>query len=168
MIIIVEGIDRVGKSTLCEMLTKEFNIPIHKHNGYLKYSELKNTEETDKVLSMLEILNETNGDIIFDRLYFSDYVYGLIERDYPIREAALNLIMLDKYASEMKDVFLIYVLPTDVERSSREHGKDLKQYDNLFSVAFKDSRIENKFRCTYNTLYEVVQFIKSKGVANGN
>ena len=51
MIIIVEGIDRVGKTTLCEKLNKELKIPIYKHkNNQFYYNLMDNKNETDKML----------------------------------------------------------------------------------------------------------------------
>lgn len=162
MIIIVEGIDRVGKTTLCNMLNEEFNIPIHKYRGLIKYNKMDNTEETDKTLGLIQLLKETKSSIIFDRTYFSDFVYGMFERNYNIDIAVDNFRIVDDAIAELDDVFLIYVLPTDVNKSSDEHGKDLKMYDDEFYDLFKHSKIKNKWRCTFNTLNEAINFIKAK------
>jgi thymidylate kinase len=162
MIIIVEGIDRVGKTTLCNMLNEEFDIPIHKYKGLIKYNKMDNTEETDKTLGLVQLLKETNSDIIFDRTFFSDYVYGLFERNYDVDVAIYNFKLIDKVLSEMDDVFLIYVIPVDVQKSSNEHGKDLYEYNEEFYYLFKHSEIKNKYRVTYNTLSEAISFIKAR------
>jgi len=161
MIIIVEGIDRVGKTTLCKKLSEELGIPIHKYKGLIEYNKMNNTEETDKILSNLRILNETKSNIIFDRLYMTDYVYGNIERNYNPRESAKNLSLIENEIKNINDVILIYVVPTDINESSKQHGKDLKKYDELFYNLFKESKIENKFRCNYNTMNEAIIFSKS-------
>ena len=161
MIVVVEGIDRVGKTTLCNKLKNEFNIPIHKYNGIINYSEMNNREETDKMLMTVQILQETNSDIILDRFNFSDYVYGITERDYGFVAASRWLTIIDEKLSSLEDVFLILVEPTNLERSSKEHGKDLSLHKKLFDDLFKESRIKNKWKCTYNTLNEAIMFIKS-------
>ena len=166
MIIIVEGIDRVGKTTLCNKLKKEFDLPIYNHvcNGRREYSKINNFTETDKLLQMIELCRITNASVIFDRFYFTDFVYGIIERNYDIDFAVYNFRKLDEYISQINDVFLIYVLPTDVKQSSEEHGKPLAKYDEGFFKLFQESKIKNKWRCTYNTMDEVISFIKAKEV----
>lgn len=162
MIIIVEGIDRVGKSTLCKMIEKELKISVHKYNGIVPYNKMKNIEETDKILNSLQLVEELKGNIIFDRLYFTDYVYGILERNYDVIEASKNFEKIDSKISNINDVFLIYVLPIDIEKSSIEHGKSLEKHNKLFYDLFKESKIKNKFRCDYNTLNEAILFINSK------
>lgn len=161
MIIIVEGIDRVGKTTLCNKLKKELNIPIYRHVGERDFTKIDNNNETEKFLQILEICNLTNCSLILDRFNLSDYVYGIIERFYDIISAYKNFQIIDNILSQMDDVFLIYVLPTDIQESSRQHGKDLTIYENEFYSLFKQSKIKNKWRCTYNTLDEAILYIKS-------
>ena len=162
MIIIVEGIDRVGKTTLCNKLSEKFGIPIHKYKGVLSYNEMDNYNETDKILISFQILKETKSSIILDRMQFSDYVYGVLERNYSIEDAKHNFEKIDNAICNEDDVFLIYMLPTDIEESSRQHGKDLSVYDEEFYYLFKKSNIKNKFRCTYNTMDEAIMFIETR------
>ena len=161
MIIIVEGIDRVGKTTLCNKLKEEFGIPVLHHESIISNNKKDNENETDKSLLTLEVCNITNSSIILDRFHLSDFVYGMLERNYNIDSAIDHFKMIDNMLTEMKDVFLIYVLPTDITESSKQHGKDLKIYNGEFYDLFKHSKIENKWRCTYNTLDEAIGFIKA-------
>lgn len=164
MIIIVEGIDRVGKTTLCDKLSEEFGIPIHKYKGLIKYNKMNNTEESDKTLGLIQLLKETNSSIIFDRTYFTDFVYGTIERNYDLDIAIDNFNIIDNTISKLSNVFLIHILPTDIEESSRQHGKDLTRYSKEFYDLFRCSKIENKFRCNYNTMNEAISFIKGRTI----
>ena len=157
MIIIVEGIDRVGKTTLCNMLKKEMNIPVYKHIGNFSYSNMDNDNETDKMLQILETLRLVNGDVIFDRCHFTDYVYGILERYYNKKNAKKNFSILEKKLSEMH-VVLLFVNPTNIEKSSYEHGKDLSMHQKIFQQLYKVSCIKEKYQCTYNTLNEAVIF----------
>ena len=161
MIIIVEGIDRVGKTTLCNKLKEELNISIYKHVGVLQYNKMDNFNETDKMLQLVELCRLTNSSIIFDRFHLTDFVYGILERNYDIDSAVDNFRLVDDAISELDDVYLIYVLPTNIEESSRQHGKDLTIYNGEFYDLFKNSKIKNKWRCTYNTLGEAVEYIKA-------
>ena len=161
MIIIVEGIDRVGKTTLCNKIKEELKIKSFERTNFMKLSEFDNKNETDKMIQIVNVVNTLNENILFDRLYFSDYVYGTIERNYDSFEALKNFRTIDNFISEMDDVFLIYVLPVDIKWSSRKHGKDLSKYDKMFYNKFKESKIKNKYRCTYNSINEAVSFIKA-------
>lgn len=161
MLIIVEGIDRVGKTTLCNKIKCELGLPIYKHCGEFDYSKMDNDNETDKMLQMLEICSLSNSNIIFDRFHISDFVYGTLERKYDIVKANENFEKIDCKVSSFEDVCLLYILPTDIKRSSVEHGKDLDNHNETFYDLYKRSKIKNKFRCTYNTLDEAITFIKS-------
>lgn len=161
MIIIVEGIDRVGKSTLCKKIEKEIGFKTFE-STYKNFSEMTNEKETEKMIQLLSLSDQLNADIVFDRLYFSDYVYGSIERNYDKTESIKNFVSVDSFAFDLKnDVVLIMVIPTDLKRSSEEHGKDLSKYEEEFEKMFLRSGLKNKFRCTYNTLDEAVTFIRS-------
>lgn len=163
MIIIVEGIDRVGKSTLCKMISDEYKIPTYTHIGKRDFSKINNDIETDKFFQILEICKLSNSFIVFDRLYFSDYIYGLLERNYDKDNADKNFSNLDIFIEKnLSNAILILVVPTDIESSSKEHGKSLNEHNRLFLEKFAESRIKNKIKCDYCTLNDAVRFIKSK------
>lgn len=159
MIVIVEGIDRVGKTTLINKLKSCLEIKTFERIFYMKLKELDNRNETDKMFQLLSLIKTLDADIIFDRFHLSDYVYGTLERYYSLSDATENFYNIDKYISEMDDVFLIYIQPTDIERSSKEHGKDLAVHDYMFNSAFNRSKIKNKFTCTYETMDDAIDFI---------
>ena len=160
MIIIVEGIDRVGKTTLCEKLNNELSIPIYKNKGIIKYSKMNNIEETDKMFKLLDMYELTKDfDVIFDRFNISDYVYGSIERRYDRSIARTNMEMINERLANFDDALLILVTPTDIERSSKEHGKDLKEYNDMFKDAF-DGVYFRKIECNYNEIDDVVKIVK--------
>ena len=159
MIIVVEGIDRVGKTTLCNKLSNELNIPIYKHSQrVMDYSNMDNTNETDKMLHLLDVCKLLNADIIFDRFHLSDYVYGIIERRYDAKNAALNLSMLDDMLYEMNAI-LVFISPTDIKSSSDQHGKDLTPYFKLMTKVKHESKMR-LFSCDYNSINDVVERIK--------
>lgn len=160
MIIIVEGIDRVGKSTLCKMLSDKLSIKIFKHEGIMKNSLKDNLNETDKLLEVLELSEMLKGNLIFDRFHLTDYVYGVVQRGYNERDAFNNFAILDSRIAKTDEyAFLILVKPTDVVRSSREHGYDLSEHDRRFQYLFEESRIKNKCCVTYDTLQDAITFV---------
>lgn len=163
MIIIVEGIDRVGKSTLCNQLSSKFKIPIYQHVGDRDLNKIISNTETEKNLQLLEICRLTNAFIIFDRLQFTEYVYGVAQRNYQEKEAMENFEKTDKFiVNNLADAILILVSPTDINRSSEEHGRDLSKHNILFDSLYKKSGIKNKFNCTYENLQEAIDFVSAK------
>lgn len=161
MIIIVEGIDRVGKTTLCNALSNALNIPIYKHTQVvMDYASMDNINETDKMLQLIDVCKITNSNIIFDRFHFSDYVYGTIERNYNDEIAITNLNLID---SELKNAnaILIIVCPTDIKSSSQQHGKDLLPYLLKMQYAYTLSSIQ-AYSCDYNSIQKTVEIIKEK------
>lgn len=159
MIIIVEGVDRVGKTTLCNALSNTLNIPIYKHSQrFMNYSDMDNINETDKMLHLLDLCSLVNADVIFDRFHFSDYAYGIIERQYDNTTATRNLLMLDSALACMNAI-MILMQPTDLISSSKQHGKDLKPYFDLMEKAYAISSTFI-YTCNYNHINDIVNEIK--------
>lgn len=163
MIIIVEGIDRVGKTTLVDKLKDATNFPVFKHDGSLfDYSKMDNMNETDKMVQLLEF-GKLMGQpsVIFDRFHVSDFVYGSIERSYDLKEAECNFNRIEDTMKEL-GVILILVNPTDIEWSSEKHGKDLTLHQASFEAMVEKSSIKKKFMCNFTTLDEVVKEVQKE------
>lgn len=162
MLIIVEGISRVGKTTLCNKIKNKFGIPIYKHNkSLIDYSEMSDNNEVEKMLCMLDMYKTIPSDIIFDRFHFSNAVYGILLRNYDKVAAFENIIKIESYIKQLEiECILIKVSPNNIEESSRQYGKDLRPFENLMSELY-DNSILNKYNCTYNTEEELVNKIES-------
>lgn len=134
MIIIVEGIDRIGKSTLCKGLSERINLPIYKEEGVHEKSQEGNMRSQ---MALLGLCKTTKCNVIFDRLFTSEFVYGIIDRqnnEFRAKEIfwkALNAL------TKIENVVYIGMNPTDVVRSSKEHGKDLTRHKKMFEDANK-------------------------------
>ena len=163
-LIIVEGIDRVGKTTLCNMLKDKLGFKIYKHkNDNFNYSKMDNDNETDKMLQLLDLYEQIGSDvnIVFDRFHWSDFVYGKIERNYNEDKAVSNLYKITKRLNDL-NALVIFVQPTNLCESSKQHGKDLIKHAELFEAVFDDSKIK-KFKCDYNTLSDAVRWAINNG-----
>lgn len=168
MIIIVEGIDRVGKTTLCNLINDVFDIKTHKYKGIVEYKNMNNLEETDKTLGLFQLAIETDIDIVFDRAYMSDYVYGIIDRNYSPLEASKNLKVIEDFICKNNDKFiLIMIKPENIDKSNKEHGKDLSKHEILFEDLFKESKINNKALFSYSSLNEALNYIDKIFEAEG-
>lgn len=160
MLIIVEGIDRVGKTTLVKRLQKTTNIPVYNHVGERDFKAIKNDIETDMYLQILEVCRLAQADLIFDRFHWTDFVYGCIERHYDFTNALCNKDAVEEALKNLQAV-IVFVKPTNVTKSSIQHGYDLQRHEQLFELLYKETPLE-KFECTFDTISEAEEFVRAK------
>jgi len=178
MVIIIEGIDRVGKTTLANKISKEFNVPIYKQNRIggnfvsLSKSRSGNVFATNNILdnyvrakTLVDFWNWSGftQNIIIDRFHWTEAVYSLVDRDGPSQYENMKLIERDML--EQKDKYIIiHVVPMDIGWSSRQHGSDLTKHYKEFSKLYNDSKL-NKCACSLISMDMVID--KVRGVLNG-
>lgn len=173
MVIIIEGIDRVGKTTLANMISKKYHIPIFKQERIEKgtltaLGKVGNYYENYiRAKSLVEFWNSDSftQDIIIDRFHWTEAVYSWVDRD-TTTPAHLMLYADDsvqKLMSKKRDKYLIiYVKPTDIEWSSQQHGKDLHRHNDMFDTIRNYSLRHDVFipnniiDCTYYEFEDVL------------
>lgn len=170
MIVIVEGIDRVGKTTLVKMLEKagftSFKDKFMVHNPGDPVTGGFSTEvinfkdfssgKLDTTLRMLKVLNENGQNIVVDRFHLTEFVYGIVEREGTNSQF---ITAIDKELSRMGAV-LVYVRPTNIMWSSDQAGKNLGPHSEYFDWAVNMSEIQ-VVRCDYYTLGNAFQQVIS-------
>lgn len=156
-IIVVEGIDRVGKTTIANMIQSSMSIEpylkfgLFKHDeSFIRYDQMDSDNEADKMSQLLTIADTFNNNIMFDRFHLSDFVYGVINRGYKFSNAYSNMLSIDNRLSQMQSV-LVYVRPVNLKRSSGEHGSSLEMHHRLMEAAFEDSFM-NKIAVDYSVV----------------
>ena len=150
MIIIIEGIDRVGKTTLADAIKEKFNIPIFKQErvgGNDLSTQFMSDVNYGSTLGQIRFWNWSgfNDHIIVDRFHWTEAVYSLIDRnnDKPME----HIPSIEAYMSQCKDKYLIVqVMPTDIEWSSTQHGADLSRHQAQFDMLYDKCNL-NKCRC---------------------
>lgn len=161
MVIIVEGIDRVGKTTLVEKLCKEFGYQRFRDDfRYMPkdvlYGDMRvNTEKINTLMNLIE--QGFVDNIVLDRFHFTEQVYGLFDRGYMNNDMG----QVDFRCGKLDNVVLVWVASSDIERSSREHGVDLEQHEVYMGQLFEDSDIKNKHRVLYKDFDEFVKELKA-------
>ena len=145
-IIVVEGIDRVGKTTLVKRIVKEF--------GYSEFVQLNNADkkkerkleiEIERMYSILSVLALIKNDyIILDRYHLSEMVYGIVDRRY----YNIEVENVDRILSKLNS-FLVYVEPEDIKWSSKQHGSSLLDHDRFFKLFYEKSKM-NKAKCSFS------------------
>lgn len=162
MVIIIEGIDRVGKTTLAKKLSEKYNIPIFKQERIGGNEVVLNPVRNGKMVAESNILmnyvrgrtlvdfwnwSGYNQNIIVDRFHWTEAVYSLVDRNSI--EPMHMMMNLEREMLKQKDKYLIIqVMPTCIKESSRQHGKDLSKHQEEFNKLYDESKL-NKYRCSY-------------------
>jgi thymidylate kinase len=156
MIVIIEGIDRVGKTTLANKLCKELGFKKFSMKNLFPFDNMPhNVEINNAIVEMLKLC-EDKVDLVFDRFHMTELVYGLIDRKYDGTKAYgyINGIL-----ESLNNTVLVAVKPKDIARSSKEHGKDLSKHEEMFEFLF-EKYAGNKMLTSYDTLDETVKIVK--------
>ena len=158
MIVVVEGIDRVGKTTLVKKLVQagfidlkdEFTVDVC-IDAFADYSIGK----CESFVKVAEQLEKSGANVVIDRLHLTEYVYGTTLRNGKTNELAVWAV--DMLLSSLGAI-LCYVLPTDINEANERAGVDQTKRHELFEHAVKMSSM-TKVRCTYNTLDQALENI---------
>jgi thymidylate kinase len=161
MIIIVEGIDRCGKTTfidkMCETMPKmlrfkDLNVcsKIYTDEDFSSFSLGK----LDTSVAFLKQLSEKGYDIIVDRLHLTELVYGECERN---TTSYKEIGQLDNELAKL-DTLLVLVEPTDLNWSNQQAEKDQSKHYHAFKKHYANSAIE-KYHTNFHRLDETVHTI---------
>lgn len=167
MIVILEGLERTGKSTVAEILENNFGFIRFKDHNHLRFMDLKSiANRLDSTLSMLVSLDKAGKNIVLDRFHISELIYGANDRGYQDYNFD-HIYYIDEVLSHLNTK--LYLLERNVNneyveafpRKVNESG--LLEYQKKFRYAFDKSYIENK--CIYNTS-EMSFYDVAKDIAN--
>ena len=163
MIVIVEGIDRVGKTTLVNKLSEVLDIPVIKQTrigGNKTSADDIVSVNYGRAAGLVDFWNNKvfNTDIILDRFFWTEAVYNKCDRCINCSIAAAK--GLDDVMQVAKEKYLIILVdPTDIKWSSEKHGKDLTNHQHWFNKLFDMSGLR-KLRCNFNTIDSTVGEVK--------
>lgn len=145
MIVVVEGIDRVGKTTFCNALKEKFGekVVIFKDEmaEFLR-EERKNKQMLMAASSMNTIINFHNQFLqdkvlVLDRFHTTEYVYGVVERGVKKKKAKRIMMSIESELNKLDgDYRYIYMRPMSLKRSSEEHGGDLTRHYEMFEDVY--------------------------------
>ena len=112
MIIIFEGLDKTGKSTIAKALAKEMEIPYFKHSNQ---KQIFLTQDYKQAIYeahlLLDLIHQLKLSLIIDRHIASEYAYGLAfnryfdmdqisEIDFKLSELGAKIIHCEKVINE--------------------------------------------------------------------
>lgn len=160
MIVVVEGIDRVGKTTLVKKLVKAGFIDL-KDEFILKYPFYKNFSDyslgkCDSFIAIIKKLNEEGKNVVIDRLHITEMVYGKVVRKETNFEGCMAL---DMELSNM-NAMLCYLRPANIRLSNELAGEDQTEKHVLFEHYTKMSSMR-KVVGDYDAIDEIANYIIS-------
>ena len=180
MIVIVEGIDRVGKTTLCDMLVSKL--------GFTKLKDVWNLitptqrDETttvqksidisnfslgkiDSFLSVLKLANNANQNIVVDRLHLTEAVYSLLKRGCVGSSVNHAFTEIDDWiANNLGEVALVLVKPKNLVWTAREANCSVMLADSMdksFNSFYAITNIKHKCIADFSTLSGTVMWVKN-------
>lgn len=172
--IIIEGVDRSGKSTLSDFLMKQFDMNyVHftadeTQTGKTDYLLKLGNRVYDQFENFLDTKFEKNKSNLFDRMMYSDYVYGPIYKNFekPITLQEIRNLesKLDKYNTVV--IFCESFISTNW-KLIQEEGKSEMDFDTLvkfrlwYNMALEKSILPVfKYNFEVNTFSDVLDFIR--------
>ena len=147
LIVVVEGLERTGKTTLCKEF-EERGFVYFKDFNRINYHDVVSLEgRLDTTLTFLQNLSENGINVVVDRLHLSEYSYGNVFRK--LKGTARNIDYIDNAISKLNSV-LIYCKDSDFEEYKNRMilkytDKQIEELSNRFEYYFDKSEIKNKF-----------------------
>lgn len=160
MVIIVEGVDRVGKSTLVNKLQKLLNAKVIHSQKIDKEEDAKKYYKD--LLSSFE--NYKDEVLICDRCHLGEIVYSPIYRNYS------GLYVYDYEQTTdfwNNNVYLFLLTDTPENLRKRDDGNSLdinklEEEIQSFNLAFEGSNIKNKFIVDSNETDFILDYIEAE------
>ena len=154
LIVVVEGLERTGKTTLCKEFEKR-GFVYFKDVNRINYHDVTSLEgRLDTTLTFLQNLSENGVNVVVDRLHLSEYSYANVFRK--LKGAARNIDYIDNAISKLNSVLILCKSDNDEEYKNRMllkyTDKQIEELSNRFEYYFDKSEIKNKFE------YEFVEW----------
>lgn len=158
LIVVVEGLEMTGKTTLCKEFEKRGFVYFKDFNRINKHNRIGMESRLDTTLTFLQNLSENCINVVVDRLHLSEYAYGSTFRN----GQSMNVDYIDNSISKLNSV-LIYCKDSDFEEYKKRMiikyaPEQVEKLSNKFKYYFDKSEIKNKFE------YEFVKYDVSKYV----
>jgi thymidylate kinase len=130
MLLIVEGLDAVGKSTVAQKLAYKFEYPII-HGSSFELAE-KDNDGLFKHFNDLSLANRG----VFDRYIWSNLTYAQLFRDYSIITSDQQLEIESKIRNKSK-VFYLYAEIEEIKSRLKKRGDEYIDETQIEAIAEK-------------------------------
>lgn len=169
MVVIVEGFDKAGKSTLCEGLSRELDLKVYRVTRPSKFfddSEFKPFlyGELTGVVNLLEIFSIQQ--VVFDRFHLTEFAYSLA---FSSELDTSFLRKIDERLSKLNSFLILLESSRPLDLGESEIlGEKQDEIKFLFRKLFLNSRIRRKLFLQTDeispesTLERVISFLKGE------
>lgn len=137
MVIIIEGLDRTGKTTLANELSKRFNIPIYKKDREefdvftVKDDELVNLGDSIATIKLFNSELFKGRHVILDRFHWSEYVFNTVDRGGYLGREYLRYVC-DEMNNNPSNYIVIHMHPTNIIDSAKEDGRGIERFVDYY------------------------------------
>lgn len=137
-IVIIEGCDAAGKTTLIDMLRQQLPDFVVKKGSSFEHSKCDQNELYFKFRELLglEVGSFVDDNIIFDRFIYSNEVYASLYDDYAILSDEQRRRLEEIIAHEAIVVYL-YASPIELQRRLNSRGDDYVKADRIPAILQK-------------------------------
>lgn len=147
MIVILEGMERTGKSTLADEFEKRGFVKFKDHNRFREYGVDSVKHRLDSTFSFLQALDHAGTNVVLDRFHISEIVYSRFYRKIPSSYMSYNYF-IDAALSKM-NVDLVHCTRKIDDRYVDDFQldfakKDLKEMKKEFAYLIDKSEIRRK------------------------
>ena len=163
MVIIIECLDRTGKTTLANELSKRFNIPIYKKdrqeniNRTMYDDELVNLGDSIATIKLFNSELFKGRHVILDRFHWSEYVFNMVDRGGHLGLKYLYEVN-EEICKNKSHYIIIHMHPTNLLRSALEDEEDrgierFAEYYKYFCIAQYNTESIHDAIAIYNSCY---------------
>lgn len=170
MIVILEGIDRVGKTTIAEVLRDNLGFEIFKKerteikgvSNVIDESVAEGIINYGNALGLVDMFNWDGFDknIVIDRFHWTEAIYSRIDRKQFLPMKYMGYVE-SKMLEKKEKYLMVYVRPTDINYSSRAHGSDLTAHLEWFEKLYINSGLP-KYMATFYSKDLVVKEVERR------
>lgn len=139
-IIIFEGVDMCGKSTIAKALSKQIDVPIFKMNVSKHFWDFL-IHQRYAGEAITQLLEQTKASVILDRSFLSDYMYAMLfNRAYDLKKH----VETDQRFAKMGAVIVYCYKDEEFFQHDEEDKdfvsvKDYKEMQNYYNVILERS-----------------------------
>lgn len=159
MIVILEGVNRVGKTTLADRL-EQFGYMRFKDNSINEIPEEIDRQSycrggLNGMVNMLKFVPESTN-LVFDRFHLTELAYGFVERSY----VADYFLEIDKRLKEMG--VLLVQMWDNIEKVNERAGKDMGPLSTMMGLAYQMSSLRKTKYNLNQPIGELMRWIKDE------
>lgn len=160
LIVVVEGLERTGKTTLCKEFEKRGFVYFKDFNRINYHNTVGIESRLDTTLTFLQNLSENDVNVVVDRLHLSEYSYGNVFRR--LGGIACNIDYIDNAIGKLNSVLVLCKTDNNEEYKNRMllkyADKQIDELSNKFEYYFDKSEIKNKFEYKF-AQYNVSEYV---------